>query len=543
MSVFYRVTIGLVGLLLLLYWTVLEGQVNRFIVIFVIYGIFIEARPVKMRYGALSLGMTVVLPAVVLFGPVAAAWVSVWSSLVGNGILKNRPVDIALFNAGQYALSVIAAGYVFTLASGTIGGFLGENLVASLLFIGTYFIVNSLLVSLAFYLHDRSNSWFSYIRSGLFWDVFSYILGGAFAFLMILSYHEIGLWGTLLVFIPIAGLSYIFSLQMELTETNRELRVLYDFSRRLNRTAFKVDELIEAMSNTLDDVFAYNVFAVYLPDGDEKSLLLVSQLADDGFDWSLVLPEKVVLGEDALGLVAVEGSSRIINDVYSDEKREVLYSLMVVPLIVDEKLFGLSLVGRNETGAFFANEDLQIFSIISHQAAFAFENTLLYQQTETLAKTDPVTGLYNYRYFTDRLNDEVRRARLNDSRLALLYIDFNDFSEFNNRYGHLVGDRILRSFADIMQDSVRGSDIPARYGGDEFVVILPNTSKTKAEQVALRLKNAVASYPFTDDEGNPLIPASISVGMATLPDDALSATELIYLADQNMYSEKTKHKQ
>lgn len=543
MSVFYRVTIGLIGLLLLLYWTVLEGQVNRFVVIFVIYGIFIEARPVKMRYGALSLGMTVVLPAVVLFGPVAAAWVSVWSSLVGNGILKNRPVDIALFNAGQYALSVITAGYVFTLAGGTIGGFLGENLVASLLFIGTYFIVNSLLVSLAFYLHDRSNSWFSYIRSGLFWDVFSYILGGAFAFLMILSYHEIGLWGTLLVFIPIAGLSYIFSLQMELTETNRELRVLYDFSRRLNRTAFKVDELIEAMSNTLDDVFAYNVFAVYLPDGDEKSLLLASQLADDGFDWSLVLPEKVVLGEDVLGLVAVEGSSRIINDVYSDEKREVLYSLMVVPLIVDEKLFGLSLVGRNDTGAFFANEDLQIFSIISHQAAFAFENTLLYQQTETLAKTDPVTGLYNYRYFTDRLNDEVRRARLNDSRLALLYIDFNDFSEFNNRYGHLVGDRILRSFADIMQESVRGSDIPARYGGDEFVVILPNTSKTKAEQVALRLKTAVASYPFTDDEGNPLIPASISVGMATLPDDALSATELIYLADQNMYSEKTKHKQ
>lgn len=161
----------------------------------------------------------------------------------------------------------------------------------------------------------------------------------------------------------------------------------------------------------------------------------------------------------------------------------------------------------------------------------------LSKRLRTMAYRDALTGLYNHRYFYEQLSHEIDRSQRYGQPLSLLLMDMNNFKQINDTYGHMVGDKFLSLVGQVVAKAIRTSDIGARYGGDEFVVILPNTGAEEARQTAEKLSDAVASAA-TASPGDEHIRLGISIGIATCPDDSRSPGELLELADTRLYEVK-----
>ena len=161
----------------------------------------------------------------------------------------------------------------------------------------------------------------------------------------------------------------------------------------------------------------------------------------------------------------------------------------------------------------------------------------LSQRLRTMAYRDALTGLFNHRYFYEQLSHEVERALRYQQPLTLLLMDMDNFKEINDTYGHMAGDKFLGMVGQAIARQIRSSDIGARYGGDEFVVLLPNTAAEEARRTAEKLENAVASSAALTamDES---VRLGISVGIATCPDDSRSPGDLIQVADARLYDVK-----
>jgi len=155
-----------------------------------------------------------------------------------------------------------------------------------------------------------------------------------------------------------------------------------------------------------------------------------------------------------------------------------------------------------------------------------------------LAVTDGLTGLYNHRHFHERLALEVERSARNGLPLSLLMIDVDHFKHYNDHHGHPAGDEVLRLAARLLSEGRRANDVVARYGGEEFGVILVDTAKFTAAKLAERLRERVATHPFAHAGDQPLGQLSISVGVATFPDDAPDSESLIRSADTALYAAK-----
>jgi len=208
---------------------------------------------------------------------------------------------------------------------------------------------------------------------------------------------------------------------------------------------------------------------------------------------------------------------------------------MCMPLIGrGEKLIGLITLHNERKSRHFLDQEKRLFSTFANYSAQAIENTMLYKSTEHLSITDGLTGLYNHRHFQEQLEVEVKRAQRYDLNLSLIMIDLDHFKEFNDSYGHLEGDALLRKIAQILKSSLRETDFVARYGGEEFAVILPETDKEGASIAAERVRRTISKQTF----GEVGAIMTISLGVASYPDDACLRAALIKKADEALYRAK-----
>jgi diguanylate cyclase (GGDEF)-like protein len=210
--------------------------------------------------------------------------------------------------------------------------------------------------------------------------------------------------------------------------------------------------------------------------------------------------------------------------------------LVMLPLVASGESIGL--IELMSAGPIELDSDrLNLARTIANEAAIALENARLYEEARALADRDPLTGFYNHRYLHERFGQEALRARRARSSLSLLMLDLDDFKLVNDTFGHLFGDDVLRWTADLIRRTLRATDIPARYGGDEFAILLPDSDAAQAAITAERLVAAFAGSAFTSGSGM-RVPVGIAIGAATFPSDGRTAAELIAVADAGLYRMK-----
>jgi len=197
-------------------------------------------------------------------------------------------------------------------------------------------------------------------------------------------------------------------------------------------------------------------------------------------------------------------------------------------------------IGKNKIGHLVASgvseSDNEKLEILSHQFALGLNRAILYSRVQELAITDSLTGAFSRRYLMERLDEELRRAKQFSHKLCFLMADVDNFKSYNDRYGHLVGDIVLREVVACIKDSVRQVDLVGRYGGEEFCVVLTQTDVGSAKIVAERIRRAIESIAIKAyDE---LLKVTISIGIAQFPLDADVAWHLIDKADKALYKAK-----
>ena len=201
-------------------------------------------------------------------------------------------------------------------------------------------------------------------------------------------------------------------------------------------------------------------------------------------------------------------------------------------------------------------DDLELISAVVNRAIekirLTVENKLLVQSLtknkeeleqlnkvlRELAIRDGLTGLYNHRYFQEALDMELARSRRHKLSFSILFIDLDNFKQYNDTHGHPEGDRLLKDLGRMVCARLRSTDVVARYGGEEIIVLLPETPKDNATVCAENLRRMIASYPFPGRETQPLGIVSMSMGVAAFPEDGEDARQLIRMADDALYRAK-----
>jgi len=217
-----------------------------------------------------------------------------------------------------------------------------------------------------------------------------------------------------------------------------------------------------------------------------------------------------------------------------------LNSNLVAPLMHRGHIFGLVIIGNRHNGRPYTNPEIELFSIFTNFLAVSLTNSRMYSEMKRISLTDPLTGLFNRRYFENFLHSELSRARRFDHTVSLVMLDVDNFKNYNDQYGHTNGDILLRNLATVLTKTARCSDFVSRFGGEEFCVILPEVAQEGALRFADRLRNNICSHPFQQREVQPNGQITISVGTATYPTDAQLEEELVDKADTALYEAKRK---
>jgi diguanylate cyclase (GGDEF)-like protein len=219
-------------------------------------------------------------------------------------------------------------------------------------------------------------------------------------------------------------------------------------------------------------------------------------------------------------------------------KTFALKSLVQYPLRVKDRTIGAMTVHTSRDQVHFPQEEVETLAAVAKQAAIVIENARLHETLREQATTDPLTGLHNHRHIHERLDEEFARASRSGRLLAVMMLDMDNLKFFNDTCGHLVGDESIRFAAGLFSKALRASDILGRYGGDEFLAVLPETGREQAEQIGHRIVSLLAEHPLSLADSGQQVPLGVSIGVACYPEDGVGTRELLGLADAALYEAK-----
>lgn len=336
-------------------------------------------------------------------------------------------------------------------------------------------------------------------------------------------------------------------LRKENNRLNYDMIVLYQFVNNLahcRSTGTVCQEFVTTVQQSIDP----EVSGLFLLGPAQDNLWLA---AHHGLDELEGRAHPVQAGKGLIGWVIANGREVLVEDVDLDprfpELRQPPYAprfraAIGLPLLFQNRTLGVIIVGRSRGG--FTQDELRLLFIIANEAALYVQNLRLYEEVATLAIRDGSTGLYNHRHFFVEIDRLLTECKNRSVRLTLLMIDIDNFKLFNDRYGHLTGDLILREVARLIQENVKPDHLVARYGGEEFAVLMPGVEAAQALEIAERIRRRVQEHPFaTPDERQARV--TISIGLATYPDHLLgtanAVTDLIAAADEQLVAHAKKN--
>jgi diguanylate cyclase (GGDEF)-like protein len=351
-----------------------------------------------------------------------------------------------------------------------------------------------------------------------------------------------------------------FCKQTALSLENHHLH--HDLNKKFNRFA-AISELTKAITPIQNyETLLRTILdkSAALLKAEQGSLMLLDHETDDllleakkGIVEGVTEKLRIQRGEGIAGKVVEFGEPFLVDNLENDprikQKNRQHYktrSFVSVPLKVEDHIIGVLNLSDKDSGEVFNEEDLKLIQSFATHAAIVMERNVFFNQTEELKKltiTDHLTGLLNRRYLYERLKEEMARSERHGHLLSLLMLDLDGFKYYNDTLGHLFGDQMLKEIAETLLNTVRSMDVVARYGGDEFMVILPETAESLAIDIAERLRSNVAKKVVLaqDAAGGPHM-LTASIGIVCYPEHGETVELLLENVDKALYRAKNKGK-
>ncbi|MDQ2085025.1 diguanylate cyclase [Herbivorax sp. ANBcel31] len=321
----------------------------------------------------------------------------------------------------------------------------------------------------------------------------------------------------------------------KLMESLAELYTVQQIAQAIS-SIFDIKELLQHVNDIIIGVMGVNNSTILIYDENKKKLKVHTTNIRNK-------QELITINDNVNCNILMEtlgnGDSIIENFVDSKEfpfiENRDINSLICIPLLTKTKKFGLVLIEHKLANAFDDN-NLRLMNIIGRQVGIAMENAELYQKMHELATIDNLTKVYNRLSFQEKLKDEFEIAKKNNYPLSLAIFDIDHFKKFNDTYGHLFGDKVLKHIASLIKNSLRSGDLIARYGGEEFVIVLPKTDISRAVEKVENLRKKLEQTTIKDE----LVSASVTVsfGVSCYPEFAQTESDLLKTADNALYDAK-----
>jgi diguanylate cyclase (GGDEF)-like protein/putative nucleotidyltransferase with HDIG domain len=328
----------------------------------------------------------------------------------------------------------------------------------------------------------------------------------------------------------------------EIASANRETYTMYEIAQAMGRS-MSLAETMALVSTKTAALLPFSSCALFVRQADGN---LRCRFAT-GVDVARLENTSVAAGHGLSGWVAhhrrplINGLPAVEFSAAGQTSADLtLHSALVSPLMVGDEVIGTIAVFHTDAEA-YTEDHRRVLEAVAGQAAAVVHNALVFERTQEQAFKDGLTGLANPRALQFQVAREIGRARRTSSPFSLVLLDLDDFKSINDDYGHLTGDRALQAVATALQQTTRPYDTCIRYGGDEFVVLLPGCSRGEAEERRRQLQQAVAAIPLQSEDGR-TISLQVSAGASVFPEDGETYERLLARADRKMYRNKADSK-
>ncbi len=446
-------------------------------------------------------------------------------------------------NWAMFFLVSVLSGVVYYALGGAHGIDIVSNptnLLLAIIYALTYFVLNHVFITaISFILHGNR----AIFDQAFIWEAVTTTLTIPIGLILYILYREVGLISIIFVGIPFASLSVILNLYHSSNKVNKYLQQAGEIGHELAER-LQVVEVLDLFLQRLTEMFPAD-FAYILDVVEDKELHVIRSVEAESEEPVEIRPLK--MNEGISGTVwatkkaVLYHSRKEWEDIVHGYMPESVESIICVPIVRNNEVVAVLLLASKQKRA-YEKAQLMIVDLLSSYFAVAVENARHYEQTKEDSERCALTKLYNYRFMEKLLVEEYNLLESgNRQQLSVILLDIDHFKSVNDVYGHQSGNEILCQLADRLVSLIDQTGTVARFGGEEFVIILPDIEKSSALSIAEFVRQTIANRPFLlsqhieDNNKEIAVQITASIGVATAPQDADDAMSLIRHADRALY--------
>ncbi len=484
--------------------------------------------PLGRGYGSLTYGVT--LGTMILFGPhVAAPFVAL--AVMVTPLIKRskRGTLLHVFNGAQHAIAVFVAESALRWYVGEWSffqdGLQTFDFLMLLPITLIYMVMNHLFVQALFILRRDEVTWQEAMKLFVN-DSLNYLIALPFAVLMLVFHGFSSIF--LLTFIPLVLFGQVLKLY-------RKIKMIHKAHEVVNRLQSEFDlklisrQITEFVRQLTPTVSA----AVWMIEGERVMPIWI-----EGMQHPIVMPKdgfylvKAKVISQAVQTKQTQSVPDMLKDKRVHDQYEGFRSFLAVPLLARDKVVGVLTCFGSRPYAYTV-EQVELIAVLAAQVGVLIDNANLYRELQEATLRDPGTGLYNYRFFYQELSRKFALAKADALPMSIAILDIDHFKKYNDTYGHVVGDEVLRQTAQVIQKEVGSRGVVARYGGEEFALLL-DAPLDEARSIVEGIRKAI-SFARLEYQGYVVQGVTVSAGVAAYPDHDQNEQELLEKADQAMY--------